>query len=241
MNLFSKSKAAAPDKPIPGGAANTNIDEADAPWLLAARRHEDTFLRLNAQVANWRKFAFISLGIATLAVAGVIYIGAKSKFVPYLVEVDKLGRTVAVRALTGDDAITDAKRNVYSETFELIENLRTVTTDRMANNRNLDKAFSRLSGSALAYVKAELKKAPPNEVGKTKTVQVQVKTALKLTDKTWQVEWEEYSYGLNGDFLGMEKWKATLQYKLAPSGEEEQIRKNPIGYTVPELNWMKVI
>jgi len=237
MKLFSKSKAVSKSD-------NTTVaqhDEADAPWIRAAMQHENTFLRLSAQVANWRMFAFVSLSVAALAVIGVIYIGSQSKFVPMVVEVDKLGRTLAVRALQGDDAITDTNRLVYREIFDLVENLRTVTTDRMANNDRLDKGFSRLSGSALAYVKTELKKAPPNEVGQTKTVQVQVKTALKLTDKTWQVEWEEHSYSLAGELMGVERWKATLQYKLMPSGEEVQIRKNPIGYIVNELNWMKVI
>jgi type IV secretion system protein VirB5 len=64
---------------------------------------------------------------------------------------------------------------------------------------------------------------------------------LKLAGKSWQVEWEEHSFSLLGEPMGIEKWKATLQYDLLPSGEEENIRKNPIGFVVPELNWMKVI
>lgn len=224
-----------------GADMASSADAAEAPWVRAEMAYDDRYLRMAAQVKNWRLFAFGSLAIAVLAVVGVIYIGAQSKFLPMLVEVDKLGRTIAVRALTGNDAVIDASRTVYREMFDLIENLRTVTTDKNANNDHLDKGFSRLDGAARVYVKTELRKAPPNEVGATKTVQVKVTTALKLTEKTWQIEWEEYSFGLNGESMGVEKWKATLQYSLQPSGTEEGIRKNPIGYTVTELNWMKVI
>lgn len=224
-----------------GAGEDASADAAEAPWVRAERAYDDRYLRMAAQVKNWRLFAFGSLVIAVLAVGGVTYIGAQSKFVPMLVEVDKLGRTIAVRALTGDDAVIDASRTVYREMFDLIENLRTVTTDKNANNDHLDKGFSRLDGAARVYVRTELKKAPPNEVGATKTVQVKVTTALKLTEKTWQMEWEEYSFNLSGEPIGVEKWKATLQYSLQPSGTEEGIRKNPIGYTVTELNWMKVI
>lgn len=216
-------------------------DGVDARWIKAGAAHDDRFLRLAAQAANWRTFAFISLFIASIAVSGAIYIGAQSKYVPMLVEVDKLGRTLAVRALTGDDAVTDSKRLVYRELFDLVENLRTVTTDIAANKTNLNRGFSRLTGAAAEYVRTELRKAPPNEVGASKTVQVDVKTALRISDNTWQVEWEEHSFDLKGAVIGVENWKATIGFKLTPMETEEAIRKNPIGFIVPELNWMKVI
>lgn len=235
MGLFKKTIV------VPNDDSPMEGDDLDAPWVLAGRRHDDTFLRLSAQVKNWRLGFFFSMLVTALAVGGLIYIGSKAKFVPMMVEVDKLGRTLAVRALTGDDAVTDSRRLVYREMFDLIENLRSVTTDRQANDDRLSKGYARLSGAGRAYVRAELKKAPANDVGATKTVQVKVKTALKLKGKSWQIEWEELSFNLAGEPIGVELWRATLQYELLPSGEEESIRKNPIGFMVPEINWQKVI
>lgn len=233
MNLFKKAAVVAPSLETPG--------DEDAPWVRAGAQHNDTFLRLAAQVANWRLFAFFSLLIAGVAVSGAIYIGLQSKFIPVIVEVDKLGQTLAVRALTGEDAVTDSRRLVYREMFDLFENLRTVTTDRLANNDRLSKGFTRLSGAAKTYARNELKKAPPNDVGAMKSVQVKVKTALKLAGKSWQIEWEERSFNLAGEEMGVELWRATLQYELSPSSEEEIFRINPIGFTVSELSWQKVI
>lgn len=233
MGWFSKTKSNTQSAQISAGV--------DAPWLKAGMAYNDTFLRLAAQVANWRMFAFFCLFVAAISVGGIVYIGSKSKYIPMLVEVDKLGRTLAVRALTGDDAITDPKRLVYRELFDLIEHLRTVSTDIAANNSDLDKGFSRLTGAAAVYARTELRKAPPNEVGATKTVQIQVKTALPISDNTWQVEWEEHSFNLKGEEIGVEKWKATVTYKLSPPATEEGIRINPIGFYVYELSWMKVI
>ena len=237
MGLFAKKATAVAVGSVPPSAE----DGVDAPWLRAGHQHDDTFLRLCAQVANWRMFAFFAIGVAAFSVFGTIYIGAQSKFVPMLVEVDKLGRTLAVRAVSGDDAVTDSRRLVYREMFDLIENLRSVTTDRLANNDRLSKGFSRLDGAAKAYARTELRKAPANDVGSMKTVQVKVKTALKLVGKSWQIEWEEHSFSLVGEEIGVEQWKATLQYELAPGGDELSIRKNPIGFTVSELSWQKVI
>lgn len=212
----------------------------DAPWVMAKLRHEHTFLRQAQQIANWRLFSFFCLGLAGMAVCGVIYIGAQSKFIPYVVEVDKLGQTIAVRALTGDDATVDPKKLVYREMFDLIENLRTVTTDRLANDDRIDKGLSRLDGAALTYVRNELKKAKPNDIGATKSIQVKVKTALKLAGKSWQVEWEEHTFNLAGDETGVETWRATVQYELIPSPDVAIFQKNPMGFTVLELSWQKV-
>jgi type IV secretory pathway TrbF-like protein len=213
-----------------------------SPWIKANAAYEERTMRLQSQVANWRSFAFISLTIAAMGVSGAVWIGGKSKLIPMVFEVDKLGQTVAVKVLNGDEAVTDANRLVYREMFDLFENLRTVTTDREANNDRLHKGFSRLAGAAASYVREELRKAPPNEVGATRTVQVTVRSALRLTGKSWQVDWDETSRGLNGVVVGPpEHWRATLQYVLDPSSDEKVFRTNPIGFTVQEISWQKVV
>jgi type IV secretory pathway TrbF-like protein len=224
-------------------AADAPVAQAlgqDAQWVQALFAHNDTFLRLGAHAKNWRRMAFLGWFVAVLAVIGVIYIGSQSKFVPMVIEVDKLGRTIAVRALTGEDASADPNRIIYAEMFELIENLRTVTTDRAANDSRITKGFARLTGAGAEYVRTELRKAPPNTVGATKTVQIIVTTALKLKGKSWQLEWEEHSFGLNGEDIGVEVWRATVQYDLVPRSDEESIRKNPMGLLIPEINWQRV-
>lgn len=225
------------DKTLDDGASE---DQSDAPWVRAAIQHEDRFLRMAAHAKNWRLFAFFCLALAAFAIAGNIYIGSKSKYIPMVMEVDRLGQVVAVKALTGDEAVTDPRRLVYREMFDLIEDLRTVTTDRQANNYRIDKAFIRLDGAAKTYVRTELRKAPPNEVGATKTVQVQMKSALRLTAKSWQLDWEEHSFNLAGEEVGVESWRAIVQYELSPSDKENIFKRNPIGFLVSDLSWQKV-
>lgn len=235
--MFKTKKDSAPKHSATAGQSQT----AETPWSLAERLHEDRTLRVQAQVKNWRIFAFMSLAVAAIGVGGAVGIGMQSKYVPMVIEVDKLGQTLAVRALHGDAAITDPARLAYREMFDLIENLRTVSTDRQANNDRIKKGFSRLKGAAEKYVRTELRKAPPNEVGATKTVQVVVRSALKTAGKTWQIDWEERSYSLTGDLMTTEKWRATVQYELNPSGEERIFRGNPIGFEVADLTWQPLV
>lgn len=220
---------------------DTNVMDSDAPWVKAHKQYENTNVRLNAQVSNWRLFVFLLLIIVCISVIGNVVQGSQSKMIPYLVEVDKLGRTIAVRALEGNEAVTDKRRLVYREMFDVIENIRTVSSDPSVNKQHLTHAYSRLSGAAVKYVTEELKRNPPNVVGATQTVEVEVRAAIPISKKTWQVEWVERTYSLAGVLSKTDNWKASLTYELTPSGLEESIRDNPIGYTVTDISWLRII
>jgi type IV secretory pathway TrbF-like protein len=54
-----------------------------------------TWAAVVSQRQTWQVIGILSLLIALAGVGGVIHIGSQSKFIPYVVEVDKLGQTVA--------------------------------------------------------------------------------------------------------------------------------------------------
>lgn len=241
-NLFgSLSKKVIAKKAAAGVAEVSVLPDSDAPWVKAKRQHENTNMRMNSQVANWRLFVFILLIVVSISVIGNVVQGTQSKMIPYIIEVDKLGRTVAVRALDGDDAVTDKRRLIYREMNEIIENIRSVSTDPKANKDRVSRAFSRLSGAAGNYVSEALKRNPPNVIGATQTVEIQIRAAIPISKKTWQVEWIEKTYSRSGELVKADNWKASLTYELIPSGLEENIRENPIGFTVNEISWLRII
>jgi type IV secretory pathway TrbF-like protein len=47
------------------------------------------------QRQTWQVIGILSLLIALAGVGGVIHIGSQSKFIPYVVQVDKMGQTIA--------------------------------------------------------------------------------------------------------------------------------------------------
>lgn len=235
LSIFQRKRK----DPLTVATADTSSHQ-ESPWTRANNAFNDRTLRQGAQIANWRKATFLMACIALTSVCGLIYVAQQPKFVPMPILVDKLGQTLAVKALYGDEAITDKNRLVYREMFDLITNLRSVTTDRVANNDRLTLGFSRLEGAAAKYVREELRKAPPNIVGATKTVQVKVRSAMPLTGKSWQIDWEEHSFNLAGEAIGVESWRSTLQYDLKPTGDEKVIRTNPIGFKAMEMSWQKI-
>jgi type IV secretion system protein TrbF len=85
--LKKKKPVSGPVKPVSGLAH---------PYLNARRTWNSHVGSLIASRTLWQATALISLLIALAAVGGVVYIGSQSKFVPYVVEVNKLGEPMAV-------------------------------------------------------------------------------------------------------------------------------------------------
>ena len=226
-----------------GEQSSARWDESkDAPWFRLNLAFYDVFEHMRIQVKNWQRQSLLSWALSALAVCAMAYLGAQPKIKPYVVEVDKLGRVRAVRALEENDTRHDPERIIAAELQETIVNLRTVTTDREANNRNISSGLSRLDDAAYTYARTELRKAPPNTVGGVKTVMVRTDPPLKISANTWQIEWEETSISLAGEQMGApERWKAVMQIKLKPNfDDEDEFAKNPYGFKGLQLNWTKL-
>lgn len=73
-------------------------DQQETPYLNARREMGNMMWRLMTGERTWQAVAIAALLVALVAVAGVVHIGSQSKFIPYVVEVDKIGEVRAVKA-----------------------------------------------------------------------------------------------------------------------------------------------
>ena len=68
-----------------------------AVYLAARREWNERYGSYIAQAHAWRLTALASIGVAFVAVAGVVWIGAQNRVVPYVVQTDRLGDAIAIR------------------------------------------------------------------------------------------------------------------------------------------------
>ena len=159
-------------------------------------------------------------------IAGIIHIGSQSKFVPYIVEVNKLGETVGggeIRAGT----ILD-QRIIRAKVASFIKTLRTVSVDPAINKANVfykDKATN------------------PFELGKKINREVEIVSLLEMTSNTYQLDWKEKTFDKSGVLLYIKGYRALVTVYLIPTAVEsiEDLTKNPLGiyikyYSISELN-----
>src|SRR5215471_16515952 len=111
--------------------------ELHNPYLVARREWDERYGDLITRARNWRVMAAISGLIALIATGGVVWLSAHSRVIPFVVLVDSLGRPVASglaeQSTVGDDRL---RRAVIED---WLDNVRTVTTDGIAQRRAIDR------------------------------------------------------------------------------------------------------
>jgi type IV secretory pathway TrbF-like protein len=211
------------------------------PYLVARREWDERYGDLITRARNWRNMALLSGVIALLATAGVIWLSARSRVVPFVVLMDSLGRPVASgmaeQASTADDRLKRA------EVLGWVENLRLVTTDAVAQRRAIDRVYAHIaSGSpAQTFISEFYRSDPPFTRAQTDTVSVDVKSVLPTSDRTYEVEWIETARDLYGAVKSTDHWKGSFSIALNPPTEERLARINPLGIYVTQVSWTKVI
>jgi type IV secretion system protein TrbF len=81
---------------VAAAAADSENSRVPNPYLDGRRHWNSEVDRAFSRRHRLELLCVVCLLIAWGAVGGVIYIGSKSKYVPYVIEVDKLGEAVAV-------------------------------------------------------------------------------------------------------------------------------------------------
>ena len=236
MSMFTRKREAAPDGQV----------AAENPYLSARRRWNDYTGGVASSRRMWQLVALICLLITLVAVAGAIAIGAQSKFVPYVVQVDKLGEAVATAP--AERAAPADPRVIKAQVASFVQSARLVTPDVQLQRQAIFRVFASLAPSDAAYAKInnfyrDPATNPATRMG-DEIVSVEIISTIAQTPMTWQVDWTEQTYQRSGEVKGPpERWRALVQVRIAPATgatSEAQLRVNPLGIYVTDYSWSKI-
>jgi type IV secretion system protein VirB5 len=224
----------------------TGAGEVDPNPYLDARRH------WNSQVdrAFSGRHALQLLVVASLlvglgGVAGVIYVGSQSKYVPYVIEVDKLGEAVAVGP--AQPAAPADQRVVRASLASFVSSARLVTPDLDVQRRAVFTVYAMLKTKDPGTVKMNeyLNGSEETSVfnrSKKVTVSTDIETVLPISSTAWQVEWQETTRDRDGSMIGRPiPMRAVLEVYTSPTlqARESDIQRNPLGIYVRDFNWQQ--
>jgi type IV secretion system protein VirB5 len=209
------------------------------PYLNARREWNERYGSYIKQAHAWRLVAVLSLVVAASAVWGVVHIGSQNRFVPYVVEVDKLGAAVPVGR--ADQARRPDERVIRSQIARWLSSARSVVADVAAERRQLEEAYATTDsrGAAFQLLNETFSKQSPFQRAQTETVAVEVQSVLPLSDATWRVEWTEKVVGRDGRLISAEPWQATITVAVNAPTDEATILRNPMGVYVTNVAWSK--
>ena len=225
----------------------TETPDQTNPYLNARREWNGHVSAVVSASKVWQGIGLLSLTIAAIAVGGVIYIGSQSKFIPYVVEVDKLGQTYAVQA--ADVARPADPRVIRSTLASFINDARLVTPDVMLQREAIFRLYSHLSPNdpALAKMNEWLngnEDSPPFKRAEKETVNTELASVLQQSENTWQVDWVETTRDRAGAKIHSARMRAMVFiYFLPPSPSisEDDIRKNPLNLFIKDFSWTTLL
>jgi type IV secretory pathway TrbF-like protein len=217
----------------------TEDDPQSAVYLAARREWNERYGSYIAQARTWRLTAFLSLGIAAVAVVGVVWIGSQNHVVPYVVQTDKLGDALPIQR--ADVAAPIDPRLIRSQLGRWINDVRSVYTDVAAQRHLIDEAYAMVDQNAAAFEQLNgwFREHSPFTQAQTEIVSVQVQSVLPLSANTWRVEWQEVARSRDGSKVSSAQWQAVITIAINPPTTDADILVNPTGLFVKTFNWQQ--
>ena len=242
MSLFTSFKRKAQS-----GQVMPQGNTVENPYLTARRTWNDHVGSVVTAKQSWQIVGILSLMVALAGVGGIIHIGSQSKFVPYIVQVDKLGNAQAYgQAARGSTA---DQRVVASRVASFIADSRLVTPDVKLQRDAVFRTYAVLAPNDPGtqkmneWLNGSADSSPFARAAK-ETVSVEIRSVLPQTPDTWQVEWIETTRDRQGVKKAEGTYRALVtvyQAETNPNTKEEEIWMNPIRLFVRDFSWSKQI
>ncbi len=218
----------------------TNMLQVDDPFLRGRTEAAERYGHLSKNAAQWRRISLVLLICCAICVFTVIFMAHRITVVPYIVQVDSHGYEIAVRPLS--PANVDA-RLIMARIGSYIRSLRTVFNDETAQLYLMNFVYNSTPTGTAAAVKYRTwyGEHDPMALGKNETVNVDVKSVLPLSEKTWQAEWTEDTFTAStGDRVSTKYYRGIFTTALAAPKAMSEIQKNPLGIMVTDFNISEV-
>jgi type IV secretory pathway TrbF-like protein len=210
--------------------------EPETPFQRAGQMWDDRIGSARVQARNWRIMALGGLVLSTGLSSGLIWQSMQSRVTPYVVEVDKLGETLAVAPASADFQPTDPQIAWHLGRF--IANIRAITLDPIVMRENWVSAYDFATPRGSLFLNDYARSADPfSNIGE-RTVSVQVTSVIRASERSFQVKWSETSYE-RGSLASSAHWTALVTVIVQIPRSAETLRKNPLGLYVDAIDWSR--
>lgn len=196
----------------------------------------DRYLNLAKARRHWQ-FACFGLFILTIILLLlVVKLSTTSQIKPYVVELNKGMPVGFAKAYEGE--LLDEKLIPFVIS-EFITNTRSIMADSDAAKQMLNKAYAFSANDTLNFLRDYYNRHNPFEKAKTSLIEVNILNTLKISQKTWQVTWDEIEKSSAGGTVGESRYLGTLTIERAEPNPKF-LTLNPFGIYVTQLTWAKI-
>lgn len=211
------------------------------PYLNGREEWLERYGSYISRAAQWRIVAFFCLLLTGISISGNVIQARQVKTIPYIIEVDKLGKSsVVARA---DRASVAPQRLIQAEIATCISDWRTVTADVELQQKMIERLSFFMAGSAMGVLREWYEANNPYEIAKSgKLVHVEIKSLpLPVSSDSYRVEWLETVRSHAGALLDSHTYEATVTIQINPPTEDAVLLRNPGGVYITSLSASKVV
>lgn len=191
------------------------------------------------QAESFRLIAIFSLLLLFASLAGNIYLGAKAKSIPYVVEVTKNGEaSVLGTALDLRGQAQERAVKFFISRFVMLS--REIPADAVLLRDNMDKLFQLVSAQGKSLLTDKFREHSPSKEFMEKNRALKIASVLAVSDGVYQVDWFEAEYDKKGQKIDEYPMRGTFKIALLEPKSDKQIRENPLGIFIDYFSWTKL-
>ncbi|MBN1683990.1 MAG: type IV secretion system protein [Gammaproteobacteria bacterium] len=211
------------------------------PYLQSRALWLDIYGDAESRYRKSRRLNFYLLTAMCLCILGIIYMGSKSKFIPYLVEL-KDGLVVHAEVAKNSNFSTVQPKLATFFIQEFIQSARSVSVDGYIEKNYQQKAYAFTQGPGTTELNAFYKAHDPYEIVKKRTISVSINYVNRLPTQAFQVGWMEISHdSQTGDLLSQKRYVGEFEFKWdKPSQSTFILKHNPFGFYITNISWTGV-
>lgn len=191
------------------------------------------------QAKNWRIFALSALALSFVLAIGLTIQSLKSNVEPMYVRINTNGSNDVVNPKSVKYDPQQPEIEYFIQKF--VMNIRSVPMDVVMAKKNYTEAYAYLTTIAAQQLSEMFRKTDDNPASKLGrlTINVTIKSILPQTKDTYQVQWTEDSYDLNGSMTESYKMTGLFTIIMKPPKTKGELMINPLGIYIKNISWTK--
>lgn len=209
----------------------------DNPYLAARQEWNERYGSYVKAATAWQIVGLTGLGMAAIGFSYGLYQSAQVKFIPYIVEVDKLGTSVSAGF---PQQIEYADPRVVRATLgNFITSFRSVSPDAVVQKQYIDRTYAllRTGDPATEKINAWFRGNSPFGKAKDATIAIEVNNIVAMSNQSYQIDWTEFERNRKGKETGTRRFRGIATVTLTAPQDEGVIRLNPIGLYLRDFDW----
>ena len=209
---------------------------AESPYQRAGKVWDERIGDARVQARNWRLAAFCSFGLSFLTLGGYIYERQNTHIATYVVPINEYGRPGRIELAGRVYNPTIAETGYFLADW--VRLVRSKSIDPIVIRDDWRRAYAFVSGPAAGQLNDYARTHDPfSRVGQ-EAVTVEIVSVLPRSASTYQVQWRETTTD-TGVTSPPETWTGLFTVAINPPKTEQELRANPLGIFVTNLQWSR--